>query len=152
MKKIWEKYRIQIIIGVVIVVLFIIIYITVRKKALKDAVPETVQIPSENGGTESFNPGPYTDAIYREVDKDNRIYGRDLKPHFDLLQLSNPKFVAVFNDWNTRYFSKAKRSLIQRYQDEYGYGWPYSWADSDHGSFTDVKQKILDRAKDLNLY
>jgi hypothetical protein len=152
MKKLWVKYKTKIVIGAFILVAFIIIYIMVRKKAIKDAVPETVDIPDGNGGSESFNPGPYTDAIYKEVDRDNRISGRNLKPHIDLLELSNPKFVAVFNDWNTRYFQKEKRSLIQRYQDESGYGFPYSLIDSDHGAFNEIKQKIIDRAKTLSLY
>lgn len=152
MKEIWAKYQKYIIIGVLVLVFFIVVYVMVKKKALSDAVPESVEVTDENGNTVTFNPGPYTDALYKEMDKDNRIYGRNLQPHLDLLELSSPKFVAVFNDWNKRYFSKEKRSLVQRYQDEYGYGFPYSLADADHAAFTDVKKKIIDRAKTLNLY
>lgn len=138
MHLILSKYRAFIIIAVVIIIIIAIIYFKGRRDG-KKYVPEMVKLPVDTNTSSTFNPGPYTDALK------NDLYGyglRNAKPYQDLLTLSNTQFVAVYNDWNKRYFSKWKETLPQAIKAEWP-SWNHSWASA--------ASAVLERFQTLSL-
>lgn len=73
--------------------------------------PDKVKLPGDtHPGQEGkdWSPGPVTDAVK------NLIYswvGRNVEPLSNLLELSNTQFVAVWNDWNKRYYKLDDETL-----------------------------------------
>lgn len=119
------KYRTQIIILVIVLVIILTIYF-LGKHAGKKYVPKEVPLPADTqpGEMKNFNPGTYTDAVKDE------LYGfgfRSAGPYNELLTLSNSQFVAVYNDWNKRYFEKHNETLPGAIKAEMGTVWNYSW-------------------------
>lgn len=134
------KYKTVIGIVVTIIIIIAVIYILGRR-SIKKQIPKDVELPSDTqpGGQTNFNPGPYTDAVYEDI---TEIIGtRDSLPYQALLSLSNTQLVAVYNDWNQRYYTKLKETLTQAISKEYTI-WNYSW--------TSVAGTLIDRLKSLN--
>lgn len=139
MKKLSPK-AILIAIAAILVVVAIIYFL--GKKAGKRITPQEVELPSDIQPNEvsSFNPGPFTDAIFEDV---NETFGfRDAQPYNQALGLSNTQLVAVYNDWNNRYFNKAHKTMTKAIQDETTI-WNYS--------FISAAQTLIDRLKSLKL-
>jgi hypothetical protein len=131
-------------IAIVIVVILIIVAIIyfLGKKAGKKTTPQEVELPSDIQPNEitSFNPGPYTDAIFQDV---NELFGfRDAEPYNQALGLSNTQLVAVYNDWNQRYLNKVGKTMTKAIQDETTL-WNYS--------FISAAKTLIDRLKNLKL-
>jgi hypothetical protein len=134
------KYKTGLIVMVSIIIIIVIVYILGRR-SIKKQIPKEVELPSDtqSGNSSNFNPGPYTDAIYEDI---TEIFGtRDSKPYQDLLGLSNTQLVAVYNDWNQRYYSKSKETLTQAIAKETTI-WNYSWLS--------VAGTLINRLKSLN--
>lgn len=131
-------------IAIVIVVILIIVAIIyfLGKRAGKKTTPQEVELPSDIQPNEitSFNPGPYTDAIFQDV---NELFGfRDAEPYNQALGLSNTQLVAVYNDWNQRYLNKVGKTMTKAIQDETTL-WNYS--------FISAAKTLIDRLKNLKL-
>jgi hypothetical protein len=134
------KYKTVIGIVVSIIIIITVIYILGRR-SIKKQIPKDVELPSDTqaGGQTNFNPGPFTDAVYEDI---TEIIGtRDSVPYQNLLGLSNSQLVAVYNDWNQRYYSKVKQTLTQAIADEMTI-WNYSWVT--------VAGTLIERLKGLN--
>lgn len=132
--------------SIAIVILIILVIVAViyflGRRAGKKQTPQEVELPSDIQPNEivSFNPGPYTDAIFEDV---NETFGfRDAEPYNQALGLSNTQLVAVYNDWNQRYFNKVGKSLTKAIQDETTL-WNYS--------FISAAKTLIDRLKSLKL-
>lgn len=102
-----------------IIITAIVIYYF-GKKAGQAVAPKTVTLPGDiiGPGGNQFNPGPYTDGMY------NDIYGglftpRDSTPYANALNLSDSQLVAVYNDWNNRYWAKDNETIIDALNGEH---------------------------------
>lgn len=131
---------------IILVVIGIILFIYLSGRAAgKRFVPKDVQIPIDtqpDGSTSTFNPGPYTDAIFNDIDE---IFGfHSSVPYEALNKLSNSGLVAVYNDWNRRYYSKDNETIVQAIQGEIAIINPFS-------DFGGIKRAILQRYESLNL-
>jgi len=134
-----------------VVLLTIIIYLVFRKKSTIIKPPSQVDVidPATNNIV-TFQPAPYTDALWYEMDRNSFWSGRNLKPYEDLISLSDGQFKAVNNDWNLRIFSKAdNKTLAQRILEEKS--WYISGDQEDNEKFPALKQSILNRTKTLGL-
>lgn len=106
---------------VAVLAVALIIYFA-GKKAGKATLPQEVKLPSDTQNQNrqenpTFNPGPYTDAIYQDI---YEVLGMHNKaPYVELLKLSNTELVAVYNDWNKRYYSKDKETIVQAIKGEW---------------------------------
>lgn len=117
-----------IIIVVVVIGIVLAIYFS-GKRAGKKTVPAPVPLPADTRGgsiSPTFNPGPYTDPIWEDIDE---IFGvHEAAPYVALNKLSNSELVAVYNDWNQRYFTKAgHKTMPQAIKGEYTF-WNTQWA------------------------
>lgn len=135
-----SKYKtvIGVVIGIIIIIA--VIYILGRR-SIKNRIPKDVELPPDTqpGDQTNFNPGPFTDAIYEDI---SEIIGvHDSQPYQALLGLSNSQLVAVYNDWNQRYYNKYKQTLTQAIAGESSV-WNYSWLS--------VAGTLIDRLKSLN--
>ncbi len=141
MKSFWDKYSEIIILILLAGVAVTIIYFSGKKKG-KQYRPEDVVLPPDNqgsGNTDTFSPAPYTDAIKDEI----YSWGfRDATPLEDINSLSNSKFVAVYNDWNKRYYGKDKETLVGAIKKESSL-WNYAW--------DGAKLTFINKAQTLNL-
>lgn len=126
----WAKYRWYIIAGAILLIA-LILYLVFR--AGKKYRPSTVILPPDTqpGGITTFNPGTYTDALYNDIVC--WFCTRDIAAWQDLLELSNSQIVAVYNDWNKRYYEKDKQTLVQALKGEYTtsiiFGTALDWKD-----------------------
>jgi hypothetical protein len=124
-----KNFKSTLIIIIVVLVILVSIFLLGRYKG-KKYVPKEVSLPSDtqpiNGGgvSTSFNPGPYTDAIASDVYDFFSLHSS--QPYNDVLALSNTQVVAIYNDWNKRYFSKHNETLPAAIKAE-STGWNYSW-------------------------
>jgi hypothetical protein len=133
-------------INIIVTTLFLLLVMVLGvyflgRKSGKKYVPDEVELPPDTqpGGATNFNPGPVTDAIYRDI----YSWGlRSTQPYRDALNLSNSQLVAVYNDWNKRYFQKDKETLPQAIAGERTL-WNYDW--------TITAGALLSRFKSLNL-
>lgn len=114
---------------IVVVVLGIILFIYFSGRAAgRKFVPKDVIIPSDTqpiGSTGNFNPGPYTDAVYNDI---NTFLPHSTAPYDDLIKLSNSQLVAVYNDWSQRYYSKSNETMVQALKGEsslFNVAWVY---------------------------
>ncbi len=101
-----------------------------------------VQLPNdinpEAGPDGSFNPHPYTDSLYNDINS----YGiRDVSAYSNALQLSNAELAAVINDWNARYYNKSQQKLSDAISGEF-----FSFFDF---SFRDVRDQLVARLHKL---
>lgn len=132
MKAFWEKYSEWIIIIALIIIAIVIIYFMGRKQGKKytpddvDLPPDTQPVGTDGSSLSTWNPGPITDAIAADL---SEFWGsHDAQPYNDALALSNSQLVAVYNDWNHRYFNDFdQKTLIGAIQDDWT-AWNYSWA------------------------
>ena len=126
---------------ILVVVVVIILLIFVYKKGRK-WVPKQVKLPPDTqpGGAINFNPGTYTDAIFKDIDC--VFCTHKIKPYADLNALSNSQLVAVYNDWNQRYFSEYNETIVQAMSGELSF-LGYTWAQT-------VKL-VIERYKSINL-
>ena len=139
MKDFWGKYSEIIIIVGIIIVAVVLIFFFGKGKGKKWAPDEVKLPPDTQSGSGDFNPGPYTDDVKKEI----YAWGfRDSTPLEKINALSNSAFVAVYNDWNKRYFTKDNETLVQAVEKESSL-WNYAW-DS-------AKLTFKTRAAQLNL-
>lgn len=111
-----------------IIVLLIIIYIAYSRG--KSYRPTAVTLPPDiqTGDQHTFDPTQYTDNIWNDIDCVFCFH--DPAPYNAALTLSNTQIVAIWNDWNRRYFEKAgNKNLCQVITGEYtiGFGWNAQW-------------------------
>lgn len=107
MKDFLFKNKKYILIGVVVLVVGYYIYRQGKKYVPKDVVlPPDIQ----PGGATNFNAGSFTDAVYDDVYCYFCLHSAT--PYNNILTLSNSELVAVYNDWNKRYFSKDNETLV----------------------------------------
>lgn len=129
-------------IAVAIIVIVLVIFF-IGKKSGKKSAPKPVDLPPDTqpGGITQFNPGPYTDNLHEDI---TEIWGfRNSKPYSDLLSLSNTQVVAVYNDWNNRYYSEDNETLYQAIAAERFYTFTLGWPA--------LRQTVLDRLWSLGL-
>lgn len=124
----WAKYR-WYIIGGAILLIALILYLVYR--AGKKYVPGPVILPPDTqpGGITTFNPGTYTDAIHTDITCYFCVHSST--PYADANALSNSQIVAIYNDWNKRYFEEDKETIVQaikKERDTFGlnFAWQYS--------------------------
>lgn len=115
----WNKYKGIIITAIIIGgIVWAIWYF--GKKAGQKYVPDNIVIPPDlqaPGTPDKFNPGPYTDALFRDLDCIFCMHNE--KPYKDALTLSNSQLAAIYNDWNKRYASEFDgMTIIQAIYDE----------------------------------
>lgn len=115
----WNKYKSIIITILVIAGILIGIYLYGQEQG-KKYVPNDIIIPPDlqaSGTPDVFNAGPYTDALFRDMDCTFCL--RDSTPYSAALSLSNSQLAAVYNDWNKRYASQFDgMTIIQAINDE----------------------------------
>lgn len=134
MKEFWEKYKMGIITIVIILVIIGVIYYS-GKSAGRKYVPDDVVIPPDlqhPGDPKTFNPGPYTDAIYEDVSCYFCVHSST--PYTSAMKLSNSQLAAIYNDWNKRYAKDFdSKTIIQAISGEYTLnvlsGWAQATAD-----------------------
>lgn len=144
MKEYWAKYKFLIITIIIILAIVWAIYYFGKEEGSK-YVPNDIVIPpdlqpntstiDENGNVVPityttpqgtiFNPGPYTDAIFRDLDCIFCFH--DAGPYNDAMALSNSQLAAIYNDWNQRYSEKFdKQTLIQALEGDFS-TWNLVW-------------------------
>jgi hypothetical protein len=126
----------------VIIVLMIVVAIIyfMGKYAGKATPPEVVRLPNDTNPGLTFNAGPYTDAIHKDIYA-GIFTGRTVKPYNDVLLLSDSQLVAIYNDWNKRYFKDDNENLIQAMRSERSSFWSISWYD--------VREELINRLNKL---
>jgi len=137
-----KEYK-NILIALVVTVIIVLIIYFVGKRAGKQYTPSEVELPPDvpTGGNYTFNPGPYTDALHEDI---NEMWGlRDKKAYTNLLNLGNSQLIAIYNDWNKRYYSEDNETLTQAISGEYFGISVYDWRP--------IVTQLLDRLKALNL-
>lgn len=150
---IWKKYKAWIVGGAIIIVLFVVVYFIGRasknSKKPKSVKYDAINVNDDGSvtyeGTAEFNPGPLTDALYKDMDGHNLFSGgvRNLSPYRALLALQDPQFIAVYNDWLSRYYAKAgNKSLIQKLKDEKEWTLP-GWAEAAVNFFSFMNPAAL---------
>jgi hypothetical protein len=137
-----KEYK-NIVIALIVTVIIVLIIYFVGKRAGKKYIPSSVDLPSDTptGGNYTFNPGPYTDALYQDIYE--KVGLRNKQAYTDFLNLGNSQIVAVYNDWNKRYYSEDNETLTQAIDGEYFGISIYDW--------TSIKSQILSRLAALNL-
>lgn len=147
MKQLAAKYWYVLVI-LALVITIVLIFVFKKKKGVTIEAPKPVEvIEPTTGQTVPFNPGPFTDALWQEMDRNSWWSGRNLRPYQDLMALTDGQFKAVANDWNQRYFSRAgNRTLAARIAAEKG--WSIS-NDEDNQSFPSLRDTIVQRYKRL---
>lgn len=124
----WNKNKgIVITIFVILVIIGVIYYI--GKGAGRKYVPDDIVIPTDTqspGTPSNWNPGPYTDAIFQDLDE---VFGvHEAKPYHAANQLSNSQLAAVYNDFNKRYSKDFdSKTIIQAIESEFTI-WNQEWA------------------------
>lgn len=121
----WNQYKWWIIgIGGGIIILAILFVIVYKKGKLWR--PDDVKLPPDTqpGGATNFNPGPYTEAVWKDLDC--IFCTHDAAPYEALMKLSNSQLVSVYNDWNKRYFNKNNETIIQAMNGDWS-GWNLNW-------------------------
>lgn len=113
--KVFTEFRGIIFTGLIIILILVAIY-WYGKKSGEQKSPDTVKLPNDVNPSPTWNPGPYTDAIWRDV---NSFGWREIKPYKDLNTLSDSQLVAVYNDWNKRYYAQETITLVQAIENEY---------------------------------
>jgi hypothetical protein len=137
----FKQYKNTIIITVAIIAVVLIIYWR-GKKAGERETPKEVPLPTDTqGGNVTFNPGALTDALHDDI---NEMFGiRDIEPYRELLTISNSQLVAVYNDWNNRYYLDDNRTLPQAIKHEMTSLFSFTWPT--------IAETVLERFKSLNL-
>lgn len=115
---------------IAIIVLLIIIYIAYRQgKSYRPGavkLPPDIQGNSGNSGGGLFDPTQYTDDIWTDIDCIFCFH--DPAPYNKALTLSNTQLVAIWNDWNRRYYEKAgNKNFCQSIDGEGGYTSSQAW-------------------------
>lgn len=146
MKDYWARYKFIIITVIIILVIAYLIYYFGKKKG-SQYTPQNVNIPPDlkPGGSvtdssgniipvytdsngQTFNPGPYTDAIYADLSCYFCLH--TATPYQSAMALSNAELATVYNDWNQRYAQKmSNETLIQAIQGDFTI-WNTTWATS----------------------
>ena len=138
----FKNYKNTIFLTVAIIAVVLIIYWR-GKKAGEKETPKEVPLPidTQGGNVTTFNPGPLTDALHDDI---NEIFGiRNIEPYRELLTISNSQLVAVYNDWNQRYYAEDSRTLPQAIKHEMTSLFSFTWPT--------LAETVLDRFKSLNL-
>lgn len=136
----FDKYKWWLL-GAIVVIGLSIAFIVVYKKGKKWA-PGKVDLPPDTqpGGATNFEPGPYTEAIWKDLDC--VFCTHDSAPYEALMRLSNSQLVSIYNDWNARYFKKNNETLIQAIEADFTV-WNSTWATT--------ASNVITRLESLNL-
>lgn len=119
----------NVIIGIAIILVVILIIYFLGKRKGKKYTPQEVELPNDTQGASvplNWNPGTITDDIFEDLDE---VAGtHSAMPYNNALTLSNSQLVAVWNDWNNRYFeSFDNKTMTQAIQGDSSF-WNYAWA------------------------
>lgn len=125
---IFGKYK-NVVIGIIIVIVVILIIYFWGKRNGKKYTPKEVTLPSDLQGAgvpTNWNPSSITDDIYEDLDEIVGVHSAI--PYENALTLSNSQLVAVWNDWNKRYFNEfGNKNIVQAIKGETSL-WNYDWA------------------------
>lgn len=139
--KFWEENKIIIIVLLVVLIVFIIWYI--GRRSGQSGQGATIPLPQDDTGgvatgtgANQFNPSPYTDAIYNDLDT---VFGfHSTAPYTAANSLSNYELAAVWNDWQVRYYAKFdNQTMTQAIQNDFSY----------FGSYNAVTEALVKRLK-----
>lgn len=120
----WAKYKWWIIAAVILLII-ILIYVYYQGKKYR---PSTVILPPDvqPGGATTFDPSTYTNAIHTDVTCYFCMH--DSTPYADANALSNSQLVAIYNDWNKRYYEEDSETIVQAIKGERDtFGLNYAW-------------------------
>lgn len=128
MFSIFGKYR-NIVIGIIIVIVVVLIIYFWGKRNGKKYTPKDVTLPADTQGTGvplNWNPATITDDIHEDLDEIVGVHSAI--PYENAITLSNSQLVAVWNDWNHRYFNDfGNKNIVQAIKSETSL-WNYDWA------------------------
>ena len=153
LNKIWSKHHKAILI-VLAVIVFVVIIWTVAKKMGQKKAPVTYDLTNPTTGQQvQFNPGVLTDQLYNDM-KPHSFWsfqgwtGRNLSPYQEWLKLWDAQFKAVADDWRIRYYSlSGNKTIFEKLAGEVDYTFTIGG-----NSFASLRDQILARARNLNIY
>lgn len=180
MEKIWKKYKVAIIVGILIIAVVITMYFVGRaagKKAKGKTVSyDKLKVDADGNitweGTGTFDPGPLTKALYDDMSGHNiwSLGARNMSAYQAWNSLDTQQFVAVYNYWANHYadkFGKTPVSIITKLGEEKEWsvpGWatPFTFLFGGIASgitsqyipakgFAALRDAILSRAKQLDM-
>lgn len=128
---------------VIIAIIVLIIVIAIAYNRGKSYRPGSVALPPDinPGDSTTFNPTQYTDDIYNDLSCWFCVHS--VKPYDAALRLSNTQLVAVWNDWNRRYYEKFdNQNLITAINGDYSFS---------NGLFNNSGNNLVVRLEGLNL-
>lgn len=121
----WSKYKWWIIGGAILLIALILFLVY---RAGKKYRPETVILPPDTqpGGATTFDASSYTDAIHTDVTCYACLHSS--APYADANALSNSQIVAIYNDWNKRYYQEDNETIVQAIKGERDtFGLNFAW-------------------------